>query len=129
MSPENYVAFLVFAVFAVIIAVVLSSATAEQANQAVIDVWQIEAHAELEDRQGWDVTVLRRSGYEHGVWTVPGSRHDAISFAISKIAKAKITSVVIWRNSATILEVRASNDSTGQRRTSKYIGGFSIKPA
>ena len=82
----------------------------------------------LSESGNWNVSIVRRSGYDHAVWRVPGSRYAALDLAISKLRQARIDMVEVVCNTPNKLEVRAFYDSTGSRRTGKYVGGFIIVP-
>jgi hypothetical protein len=59
---------------------------------------------------------------------VQGSRNSALNSALEKMRSARIDVVEVVCNRSDRFEVRAFYDSTGARRTGKYIGGFVITP-
>ena len=75
----------------------------------------------------WLVTITRRSGYVHDEWETYGTAKNAIDSAVAKLHQARIYEVAIRVNKPNKLDVAAFYESTGRRRTGKYIGGFVIQ--
>ena len=83
----------------------------------------------LSGNGAWRITIVRRSGYVHDAWEFQGSASSALQTALQKMRQARINDFSILTNSASKFEARAYYESTGRRRTGKYVGGFIITPA
>jgi len=129
MSPERFTAFVVCAGFAALVAGVWAFAVADRVSDEAIDVGQIKDRALLEDRNGWDVAMLRQGGAEHSVQRVSGARDEAIDFAIAALSKMAVRRVRIWRNRADVFEARADDEGIRYRRKTPLISGVLIKSA
>lgn len=77
----------------------------------------------------WDATIERRSGYVHDGWQFTGSAYGALQTALQKLRQARMEQVAISCNDEKRFRVIAYYESTGNRRTGKYVGGFVITPA
>jgi hypothetical protein len=94
-----------------------------------VSLHELRAQMALNGTRTWNVTILRRSGYAQDGWDFHGSAVAALQTAESKMRPAGLSDFMIRSNSQTKFEVRAYYESTGKRRTGKYIGGFVITPA
>lgn len=128
MPTENVVGILITVILAVVIGIYFEIAKEEHKNRVPTPVSHLASLFQLGDGDNWSVTITRRSGYESSAWAVPNSKYHALDFAIGKLRQARIDVVEIVTNTPNKLEVRAFYDSTGSRRTGKYIGGFVITP-
>jgi hypothetical protein len=102
---------------------------AETANRKPIAANSLRSSAKLEGERNWLVTIKRRSGYVHEAWTIFGNARSAIDSAVSKLQQARIYDVHVRSDTKEKLDVIAFYESTGSRRTGKYVGGFVIEPA
>lgn len=91
-----------------------------------VSLSQIQTHMVLQGTGQWEVTILRRSGYVHDAWVFTGTALGALQTAQQKMRQARIEECAIRSNTASKFEVRAYYESTGKRRTGKYVGGFVI---
>ena len=128
MPVENVIGLLFIGILAVVLAVVLSTAEENSANIIPFGLSGLEAAMQLTAANNWEIAIMRRSGYVHSGWSIAGTRREALNFAIAKLRKARIDTVSIVRNDTLIFEVRAYYESSGSRRTGKYVGGFVITP-
>jgi hypothetical protein len=87
---------------------------------------QLQTHMVLQGTGQWEVTILRRSGYVHDAWVFTGTAIGALQTAQQKMRQARIEECAIRSNTTSKFEVRAYYESTGKRRTGKYVGGFVI---
>jgi hypothetical protein len=122
------VGILIAVILAVVIGIHFEIAKEEHKNRVPTPVSHLASLFQMADGDNWSVTITRRSGYESSAWVVPSSKYHALDFAIGKLRQARIDIVEIISNAPNKLEVRAFYDSTGLRRTGKYIGGFIITP-
>jgi len=129
MSPERFTAFVVSGGFAALVAGIWASAVADRVSDEAIDVEQIKDRALLEDRDGWDVAMLRQGGAEHSVRRITGARDEAIDFAIAALSKMAVRRVRIWRNRPDLFEARADNEGIRYRREGPLVSGVLIKSA
>lgn len=91
-----------------------------------ISLAQLQTYMVLQGTGQWEVTILRRSGYVHDAWVFTGTAVGALQTAQQKMRQARIEECSIRSNTASKFEVRAYYESTGRRRTGKYIGGFVV---
>lgn len=90
---------------------------------------QLASQMKLSGEGVWDVTILRRSGYVHDAWQYTGSATAALQTGVQKMRQARQEEVAITINSESKFAITAFYESTGARRTGKYIGGFEIAQA
>lgn len=83
----------------------------------------------LSGTRTWNVTILRRSGYAQDGWDFHGNALGALQTAEAKMRQAGLNDFTIQSNNKLKFEVRAYFESSGKRRTGKYVGGFVITPA
>jgi hypothetical protein len=93
-----------------------------------IQLHELRGQMALSGTRIWNVTILRRSGYAQDGWDFHGNAVAALQTAESKMRQASLTDFVIRSNNQMKFEVRAYYESSGKRRTGKYIGGFVITP-
>jgi len=82
----------------------------------------LPAQAQLSGSALWQITILRKSGYIHGVREVLGDAGDAIAKAISSCRRSGIFSLIVTHNEPEKLEFFSKN----QDGRGKTIGGFRI---
>lgn len=128
MSAGAVIGVIVLIIVAAALQILLSETEEAAKNRQPTHVAHLRGILELTDHGMWHVTITRRSGYEHSAWDVPGSKDNALDLALEKIRPARIDMVEVVCNRPEKFEVRAFYDSTGARRTGKYISGFIIVP-
>ena len=128
MPTENLIALIFVAILAIVINFAFVAMEQENKNRVPTPVSHLSAIMLLAESGNWSVSILRRSGYNDAACRVPGSRYAALELAVSKLRQARIDTVEVVCNTPNKLEVRAFYDSTGSRRTGKYVGGFIIVP-
>lgn len=104
----------------------IDSSDNNSAHEGPLSEESVKQLMKLQNSGPWMITILRRSGYEHSACISKGNCYAAIELAFFKMRQARIYKYSIVKNTDNKLEVRAYFDSTGSRRTGKYIGGFEI---
>jgi hypothetical protein len=131
MPTESAIGIIVVVILFIVVVTIQLSLTAneeEERNRKPTPVSHLRGILALSDHMMWQVTITRRSGYVHSDWHVAGSRNIALDVALDKMRSARIDTVAVICNRSDKFEARAFYDSTGARRTGKYIGGFMITP-
>ena len=128
MAPESVFGLVVVFVLTIALGLLFSSNDTQSGPRNPIGLADLSVQCELSDAHEWEITITRRSGYVDSVWEFRGNKRGVVDFANAKLRQARIGAVAIRYNAPKRFEVVAFFESSGQRRTGKYVGGYIIVP-
>lgn len=129
MEPGTIILLVLVMLAGIFFGVLQSQSEEELRSAQPVSAGTLHIVSKLAGERTWSITIMRRSGYVHDAWTLHGTAKNAIDSGVNKLRQANIFDVMVRVDTPSKLDVIAFYESTGARRTGKYVGGFVIGPA